>query len=1124
MPAQYELFDRYTGPADSDYNNLSTSSTGAYTLGVRFHVIRPAQLLAIRYNVDTGNGPATGAGLWDSTGATLATYSDVTFASDNADWTRFDLPSVVDLEPGTDYRAGINQDTGTYYTAESGWWTSTITTGPIVGVGGCYAESNHSPVYPSSTPAQASYWVGVVVRDKVVASGPADGTQATVATASYTARLDPAFYTALNAATRRPLVSLMADWQRDGSFSGAYADLTPYIADVEVERDITSSLPSEVTLVSGYTAAQLSATLTGRRQLDPEGRRYVLALSNLLNNGSFEQGLSPWSALNSSGSVATRSGGVTGTQYLRLSGTTSDPLPGLNYDARAAVTPGVTYRLSAYARASSGFGMDMQGDWLDSSRNYLTYFSYYYYLSGAEWQLAETELTAPDGAAYFQPYFKGDPMGSGDTLDFDGVYLGQPPNFDLDIAQILSPWRNDSPLAGVSLPGVPVRCSMGLVTADGPVLLRQFTGRVRSVKASSADRTVTLQALDPSTALHAPVTLPTLSATYAYRLLYGHGKLWTNTQWIIDYCLRQNGVSASPLARDDALLSVTGHGGYAPEVGFARPAVGLVPSDEGITMGDYFYNEHYYRTDGPFGLLAAAGTYGNRADHNVYLEYYCRYSHAPFSTGLGVSAWVYTSNPPVGHKSGDPSVTQMFTVLPTGDATPRLDVELHDNGRIGVGFVTESGTHHGVYADHSPPEQPGWRYVAAALTAYGGANYDETHLVTNVDNVVYDYTYSGVSVAELDAVRSAVQVNVWCTAPWCDLQLWHSNYPVDTVPWDGSVAPTPAARLDVGYNWMAYVPATDNDDAWEIIQKAAQAEYGRVGFDGDGVFEFVARDLTPADRMPVEMITADRSLAELNAGVTIDSARNTVSVTTQDGYYGEYQTIYQAKDIHQFHTAGNATEYYEIDLDALTTGPYEESFASSSGSWDESVIQGYQAVLTTNSDHALGLGVLISYTQTGPRTGRIKIVNGHSDPIRLQTPDSSQNAQDGQPALRIGGRTVETFPEYLQTASDADSIATYGKQSLKLDKTDYRQNSAYLGDIAASLLDELKAPSATVDDITVTGNPERQVGDVVRLQDPDGVATSIVCEIVKITRSVGSDQGLVETLAIRPLQVGGSGG
>src|ERR1700712_2672177 len=176
-----------------------------------------------------------------------------------------------------------------------------------------------------------------------------------------------------------------------------------------------------------------------------------------------------------------------------------------------------------------------------------------------------------------------------------------------------------------------------------------------------------------------------------------------NTQWIVDFVLRQNGKHAYPPHRTDALISCTGHGGLVAEVGFngapisintaSPPQAGLWTDDlhpwgmlgtpeggPGATVG---YQEFYGVTDGITPPLKFASGYG-----------------------CAVSGWLHMGSYMTGSASTE---NRIWHVRPTVNDYPRLFVNGFADGSIYVGISVDAST---IY--QTPKFRPGsarWHHL-----------------------------------------------------------------------------------------------------------------------------------------------------------------------------------------------------------------------------------------------------------------------------------------------------------------------------------------------------------------------------------------------------------------------------
>lgn len=82
---------------------------------------------------------------------------------------------------------------------------------------------------------------------------------------------------AITAAERRIVAEVKVDWDRDGSFDHSLTDVSPFIDNVVTDRALAGATPSEIMLVEGASAAELSFTIGG--EIEDNGLSWVAALS-----------------------------------------------------------------------------------------------------------------------------------------------------------------------------------------------------------------------------------------------------------------------------------------------------------------------------------------------------------------------------------------------------------------------------------------------------------------------------------------------------------------------------------------------------------------------------------------------------------------------------------------------------------------------------------------------------------------------------------------------------------------------------------------------------------------------------------------------------------------------------
>lgn len=72
-----------------------------------------------------------------------------------------------------------------------------------------------------------------------------------------------AIATAAVAQERTPVQTLKVDWDADGTYNQAIDDLTSRVESITIQRQLATDLPDEVSRVAGYSAADLTVTLSG---------------------------------------------------------------------------------------------------------------------------------------------------------------------------------------------------------------------------------------------------------------------------------------------------------------------------------------------------------------------------------------------------------------------------------------------------------------------------------------------------------------------------------------------------------------------------------------------------------------------------------------------------------------------------------------------------------------------------------------------------------------------------------------------------------------------------------------------------------------------------------------------
>lgn len=658
----------------------------------------------------------------------------------------------------------------------------------------------------------------------------------------------------------------------------------------------------------------------------------------------------------------------------------------------------------------------------------------------------------------------------------------------VDVFELFAPYRSDSALFRTDVVTTPAFLLVGFQTSTGRQYAQQILGHIRAVKPDSAARTVELTLLDPADSLRAPITLPP-GAMNLTDYLTNHHKFFINSQAIIDFVLRRNGIYASVAPHPQAQISCTGHGWLAAEAGRSavpRGAAAVIPADTWFVPG-------------PFDLLAVGGVWDNNA---AYTEFFAAGPYIPRAgNGIGMSAWLKVGND-MGVTAGGWDVFQLLPLV--DNQAYQFVMAINDDGSI-AGVMRNNNVETGF--TQPVPTTTQWQYIGLHFVH----NSDGT---TTIRYRIGGVTFSGSVTTPLvsSPVAPFLQCTAWTMLPWSDFQVWFS--PTDpglTGAWPGET-PLNQADLDTGLNNMTHLPDVVNADSWTVITDVATAEYALVGFDETGRFSFTSRATTNVNSGTVtETVTADRALIDLVTETSTDSVRNIVTTETTAGYFNFQNVIVEAQSVGQFDTYPGTTTY-QVDLMYGAIGTTTQAVQRlADASWGPTILWGYVIVdfynPTVEIDPAADVTVL--FAMTGDRKGTITVRNNSPNYIRFAT-------TGGQPALRVQGYLLVLDPTAVENNSRQGSVNTYGPRVLALAASPYRQLLSSMRPVAVRLLQQLAFPVPVIDQFTAIGNPTRRVGDTLNLVDPAGHG-SIRAGITKLSRHLSSSQGLVDTLTVRPV-------
>jgi hypothetical protein len=686
----------------------------------------------------------------------------------------------------------------------------------------------------------------------------------------------------------------------------------------------------------------------------------------------------------------------------------------------------------------------------------------------------------------------------------------------------LSPWNEAAELYGTPMVTADLQVDLGLATAAGPVLLRQFTGPIRSVTADYQKRTVEVSALDPAENLRAIVTLPAGSMTRATYELQRRRYPWTtNSQWALDYVLRRNGVYASPPppSTGEVIFAATLHGSHVAETAaqtFAPRSGRLLPS----YSGSYYRVEHEDGGAHPHGMLAPMGVYDpDRSPSCQYISMGQLYLSGQGS-GFGVSILAVLGE--TSEDLGGNADERIMLVLPQDDGdTYWWELRARADGGIALLLIAGGSTERTWSLDGQTLGERGWQH-ASWHVEFTASNQCTVRL--QVRDQIYTWGDQSVTPMPLTGLRAATRVSLYQPIPLTNAYVWLAAEPPSGGAWPNADHES-EADLDVGLNELTSLPEVQAAESWTLLQEITAAEYGLFGFDEDGRPYFVSRE-TLADTTgdPVRELRTTASIKELASEVNADTIRNSIVWRAQPAWLdSNLDTVVQAEEQREFQVIPGVT-VFEIPLDSnvvlgdgVNTVPHWDAEF-----WDENesdIIHGFAAQRNAGGADVDAYAdpplMELYWERTGPQVGRLTVINNANERVNLAC------AENDEPALKLGGQVIKPGVETVGEVARPGSIAIHGQRGFEMDESPWRQLIPPQTRVAGSLIATLANAVPVIEDVPVVGDPRLEIGDPVRITDRDQL--TVRATVARTNHGASRSDGLYSTVSVRPLAPPGFG-
>ncbi|MCA1624158.1 MAG: hypothetical protein LC778_10225 [Acidobacteria bacterium] len=671
----------------------------------------------------------------------------------------------------------------------------------------------------------------------------------------------------------------------------------------------------------------------------------------------------------------------------------------------------------------------------------------------------------------------------------------QTPTTELDIGQILSPWRDDSPLFGNSLIDAGVRYRILVPLSNSVVTIAQFLGVIRSVD-PQYDGTVKITALDLIDLTNYPLLIRTISVDYQYLLF---SALTTERQkfnltWAIDQIFRQCGLFQS----GRAILTT------ATVVGHFCVTLAGAWFPEAITSPNYVGIDS---TLGPPDPLFVPGKYGYAANGTTagYGQY--RYTIDPRATwNKGethqLGAWVYG---PRAINTGTYTIPIAVAISGDLDAGGRCQFELRfsTTGVVSANLVHFTGQSYDVTFTGPTISALGWHYIGVGLlwrTSDSGVT--ATFYVDGVTTTVVNTTVLNA----FTVYQNYCGVRVQSKMPTQDVQWWKTisgtlTWSMDPPSLFGLQGQT---KLDLALSYITLIPDIYLIAGATILQDILAAELGVILSRETGVIEFLNRETIRKAYTNANTIILDEDeIEDLNIHLRKDSFVNFMTYGSEQ-YILISAVVFNSSRAEQFDTPPYTLKRFSVPLAntyrvTSTNPPFVDP-------WTDGVTNGFH--VTRVSDGTIPPGVSVRVEMQDQQNLTINVDNTSPDTVRLAT-------SAGTPALRIPGYKTQPLSESSKTIYDAGSGGEFGYQPYNLPINDWRSHHESVTEVANSLLTEVSIPVPSIDPIEIPCDPRLQLNDCVVINTRR--TGKIVCAVYGYTRNIQRGESPVDRLILRPL-------
>lgn len=642
---------------------------------------------------------------------------------------------------------------------------------------------------------------------------------------------------------------------------------------------------------------------------------------------------------------------------------------------------------------------------------------------------------------------------------------GDPSDVDMHAARYFTR-GSDSPLGGKERVNRACTVDIGFITEAGPQYVRRLTGLTRNLSTSGRNRTSSLSMLDNRARLRNTVLLVPTNGVEA----------GCSATWLITQALYANGIGAGPLPRSTGLITWVPCYGSINEVRHDGLPTWLVQFRAPSATAPLGFVAPRFRP-GPFVL--AADPYATSA--NDFAQMFLN-STPPIDVSWSgqrgrVEAWVLgVASPPAALDAY--GRTHFRLSVDSGQITVRAGITL--DGHLFLATYDQADAVLHTYSSTTVvPADVAWHFIGIAW------DVALQKVVFRLDGITETAT---TAFAPGEVPVNPDEMGLRSSSPISDIMVHDIDV---TQPWIVEMPIVIGAVLDTSGLEMVACFEDRPREGWELAGELAAAEQAVAYFDEPGIFRYRTRDrLADQAGQSVQRVlsTADASLLEADIDDGIDQVRNILQVSYNAVELTQLTLIYE--DTVQRIVGPGAVLEFTVSFSnpvivlqyPATTVSVEFHAANPHGpSGGTSFFDPY-LVITTSSDFMGDAGVVDAYTPSvhllvtswSPKAATVRISN--NTPVMIYVA-----------AVGLRGRAAIISSGIVVEARDEASIALYGPQPLQLSTPQWVQDGELAQRQAVTVLGDVADPHPSVRGLRVVGDPRLQLGDRVRLADPEGM-------------------------------------